>query len=178
MKDLVLAQIDRAIAALEEDTLQKVKEIIAMAEAAQVFGRRVKRSVRTMNFAGVVRLRAERKLGEMLKDAPKASAGRHKKIGSKLDPISKTPTLESIEISKQAADRARYLAKASKADFEAALIIEPKERIEIGLSEDLNHNRVVKDIKEKIQRETRKKTRTKAEAETTRAAPRYRVRPY
>ncbi|MGD0093969.1 MAG: hypothetical protein ABSE73_29015 [Planctomycetota bacterium] len=50
-------------------------------------------------------INAERRLGEILRDAPKAPAGRPAKIGSKTKPISKPPTYAESGLSKKLARR-------------------------------------------------------------------------
>lgn len=153
--DLVLAKIDKAKTYLTEaKTLQQVQEVIAVAEAAKVFAKRVNASIETINYAAEVRLRAERKLGEILAKTPKAPAGRPIKIGSKLEPISKPPTLAAAGISKKISSRAQTLAAIPEEEFEEAIRPEP--------GRELNHNRVAKTIQEKIQRAGRQAKRTAA----------------
>lgn len=70
--DGVLAKIERARLFLEEaKTMQEVKEVIALADAARVYGKRVQATIETTNYAAEIRLRAERRLGEMIHEAPK-----------------------------------------------------------------------------------------------------------
>lgn len=159
MRDAILVQIDRARSFLEKaKSLQEVKEVIALAEAAAIYAKRVKASQQTVDFANVVHLRAERKLGEMLAAMPKNKGrpgpGRGKPPAKKVGGFNEEPTLDSIGISYKTSSRAQLLAKASDVDFEAALAV-PEDR-------EINRNRVVKDIKEKLQRESRDAKRSKA----------------
>jgi hypothetical protein len=82
--------------------------------AAAIYGKRINASIETTNYAAEVRLRAERRLGEMLAMAPKAKgtagAGRPKKGGPKTEPPNGSPTLSSIGISKKESARAQDLA--------------------------------------------------------------------
>ncbi len=123
-----------------------------MADAARVFAKRIGAAQETTNHAAEIRLRAERKLGEILAKTPKAPAGRPKKIGSKREPISKPPTLAESGINKKTSSRAQQLAEVPPEEFEAALTHKG----------DLNPNRVIKDIREKNQRTARQEKRIEA----------------
>ena len=63
-------------------------------------------------------LDAERKMGEMLATASKASGGRPKKTGTLGLPVSDNPTLKDLGISKKESSRAQTLAKVPKEEFE------------------------------------------------------------
>jgi len=89
--------------------------VIAVAEAAGIFAKRMKASDETLNYATEIRLRAERKLGEILKASPKAtgSAGtgsnQHRQVRSQ---NGTTPTHAQLGIDKKLAARAQALAHA------------------------------------------------------------------
>jgi site-specific DNA-methyltransferase (adenine-specific) len=118
--DGVLARIDRATRCLAEArTAIEAKEAIALADAAIIFARRIDASREVSNQAAEFRLRAELRLGEILKSSPKAPAGR-KKIGSKSEPIS-SPTLAQAGIDRKLAARAQKLTEVPKAEFEKAI---------------------------------------------------------
>jgi len=76
--------------------------------------------------ASEIRIRAERRLGEMIK-AQGASkeglnpGGRPPKTGSKLDPVSAAPPLATVGIDKHLADRARKTASIPEDEFENVL---------------------------------------------------------
>ena len=96
-----------------------------------------------------------------LKDAPKAKGTRSQKLkrvtgGAKVEPPEKDdiPTLASVGITKKESSRSQELAAVPEAEFEAALVVEP--------GKELNHNRVLKQAKEKRQRQDRKSKRTEA----------------
>lgn len=161
--DLVLAKIDKAKTYLTEaKTLQQVQEVIAVAEAAKVFAKRVNASIETINYAAEVRLRAERKLGEILAKTPKATGakgnpgGRGAKIVRSPNGTAQ-PTLAASGITKKISSRAQTLAAIPEEEFEEAIRPEP--------GRELNHNRVAKAIQEKIQRAGRQAKR-KAAAKT------------
>lgn len=158
--DLVLAKIDKAKNFLMQATnLMEVNHVIAIASAAQTYARQVKASTETMNQASAIRLRAERRLGELLKVTEKNKGAKAGKTGTKGKPaLDPTPTLAESGISKKLSSRAQELASVPEDEFEAA--------ISISDGKELNHNRVVKDIKEKRQATNRQAKRKEAAAKT------------
>lgn len=155
--DLVLSKINKAKAYLAEvKTISEVKHVIGMAEAAKVYAKRVGASVEVINYAAEIRLRAERKLGEMLIANPTATGGDYggkpKTIdGSRKVPSNPPPTLADVGISKKLSSQSKELAKASDDVFEEAL--DPS-------GDELNRNKVLKDLKTNRQssdRETKRK---------------------
>jgi 16S rRNA G966 N2-methylase RsmD len=163
-QDLFVSKISKAKWFLAQvNTILQVKEVIAMAEAAAVYGKRIGATLELQNSAAEIRLRAERRLGEMLIDAPKQAGARGKRgggtRGSKKElQVNAPPTLESAGITKKESSRSQELAAVPEAEFEALVIVEP------GC--ELNHNRVIKLVKEKRQRGDRKKKRNQAAAGT------------
>lgn len=150
--DIVLAKIDAARVYLAKaQKLQEVHNVIAMAEAAQVYAKRIHASRETSNSAAEIRLRAERRLGEILRSAPKnpGTAGRiigpgrgKKNGGSKTElPFSEIPTHADTGVDKKLSSRAQMLAETPEPEFEAALAK--------GKQTDLNTNRIAKDLREK-----------------------------
>jgi 16S rRNA G966 N2-methylase RsmD len=145
----------------EAKNLQQVKQVIALADAARVYGKQIGATIETQNYAAEIRLRAERRLGEMLKIAPKQHGARSRKgggtRGSKKElQVQATPTLSSVGITKKESSRSQELAEVPEAEFEAALVVEA--------GKELNHNRVLKHAKETRQRNARQSKRTAAAA--------------
>ena len=113
--DLVLARIDKAKAYLAEARdLIGVKNVIALAVAAKVYADQVGASIDAVNYASEIRLRVERRLGELLAETPKNKGGgekgigrRGKECGSKSEPHSERPTLAESGISKKLSSRAQ-----------------------------------------------------------------------
>jgi len=72
-----LAKLSAAIQALADaKTLDQVKHIMDVAEAARTYARAAKLGLEAANHAAEVKLRAERKAGELLRQLERASAGR------------------------------------------------------------------------------------------------------
>jgi len=155
-KDLVLLKIDAAKAYLEKArTIQETKQVIALADAARIYGKRIHASVETMNYAAEIRLRAERRLGKILKVTPKATGGDAQRTRFQKRTESKSPpTLAESGVSKKLASRAQQLAKVSTERFEAA----------IKSKDEINPNRVIKELREETQREARQEKRLEAAA--------------
>ncbi len=159
--DLVLSKINKAKAYLAEiQTIDDAIHVIGMAEAAKAYGKRVGASIETINVVAEIRLRAERRLGKILLSTPKAKGGDYggktKKIdGSRKVPSNAPPTLAESGISKKLSSQSQEIAKASVQDFEKALV--PN-------NEELNRNKVLKDLKANRQSKERKAKRKTAAA--------------
>ena len=154
--DIVLQRINSARDYLEKaKTAQEAHAVIAVAEAAGIFAKRMKASDETLNYATEIRLRAERKLGEILKASEKAPAGRPAKIGSNSEPISKPPTHAQLGIDKKLAARAQALADVPAKKFEAALTAPPG----IVLSAPKVRTMLDRDAKEDKRESSREKNR-------------------
>lgn len=127
MNDAVLAKIDRAKFALSEArTLQDVKQVSALADAARIYAKRVGASIEAINYAGEIKLRAERKLGELLKCSTKniGAKGNPKGRGAKIVRCQEgtaQPTLASAGITKKLSSRSQKLAGVPELDFDAAI---------------------------------------------------------
>lgn len=93
-KDAVLARIDKAAQCLAEArTAIDARNAIALADAAVVFAKRIDASREVSNQAAEFRLRAELRLGEILKAAPKNTGSRvvgHFAIGG---PVRRDPPI-------------------------------------------------------------------------------------
>ena len=81
-------------------------------DAAVAYAKRFyKDQVDVIQRAKSLRLLAERRLGEILRDMPKATAGRPPEIGNTSEPINRgAPTLANIGIDKRTSSRAQKLA--------------------------------------------------------------------
>lgn len=122
MTDLVVARLDAARTALvEARTASQVKAVMDAAAAAETFAKRQKLSEETIQHATSIKLDAERKLGEILRetpDAPKGWAAR-KSQGTDAEPKDEVPTLRELGIDKKTSARAQRLAGLPEETFEA-----------------------------------------------------------
>src|SRR5262249_2523198 len=89
----------------------------AVIHAAKVYAERQKLGEEAIQHATAIKVDAMTMMGEMLREAPKAPAGRPLKIGSQEEPISKPPTLAEVGISKKESSDAQYLADLKETDM-------------------------------------------------------------
>jgi hypothetical protein len=112
-----LSRFDAARFALSEARrVDEVKEIRDKAAAMQEYARQAK-DTQLLQDATEIRLRAERRAGELLADAPDAPVGR-KKIGSGSQPISDVPTLSDLGVTKTQSSKWQKLAALPEDKFE------------------------------------------------------------
>jgi len=145
--DLVLSKINSASVLLEKaTTLQDAKSVIALADAARVYAKRIGASNEAINHAAAFKLRAERKLGEMLKVSPKNKGGNPKlPTGAKKEPVE---TLADLGISKKTSSRAQALADTPDEEFEAALTV--------TANTEINPNQVAKKLVKQKQKKAKR----------------------
>jgi hypothetical protein len=93
-----------------------------------IYGKQIGATIETQNYAAEIRLRAERRLGEMLMVGSKAEGSKGQLKGRDSSgtaimeaPEDNTPTLASVGISWKESSRSQELAAVSEAEFEAAL---------------------------------------------------------
>lgn len=93
-QDLIVSKLEpaRQMLALARDA-SDAKQVADLARAAEVYARRQKLSEECIAYATAVKVDALTLMGEFLKTAPKALAGRPAKISTKVEPIS-PPTQE------------------------------------------------------------------------------------
>ena len=128
--DLVVARLGAARNALvEAKTATQVKAVMDAAAAAETFARRQRLSEETIQHATAIKLDAERKLGGILRDTPKASgaAGIGKAESAVPDEYrTQAPTLADLGIDKKTSARAQKLADLPDETFEAVRLGEVK----------------------------------------------------
>jgi N6-adenosine-specific RNA methylase IME4 len=118
--DSALAKIDVAKAALAEaKTLQEVKKIADLAEAARVYAQRSKAGKEVEMYAVEITLLAERRLGEMLKETTKNQGANGSVVtGRGRRPVKDdTPTLSDLGISKDLSSRAQIIVAIPEEHF-------------------------------------------------------------
>ena len=124
-----LVRYESARKALAEAVaVDEVKEIHDQAVAMSVYAKHAKDRVLEV-YAAEIRMRAERRLGEMLAqqkaNGGMASGGEHggraKLDGSREEPSNPTPTLDAMGIDKKLSSRAQKTAAVTEDEFEQAL---------------------------------------------------------
>jgi hypothetical protein len=118
--DSVLLRLDEAQRALAEATsIQEVKQIVDVAEAARVYLKRAKQSAQTIYAATSLRIWAERRLGEKLIEAKKKGELDEGKGGDRKSPSSTSRViLADLGITYDESARAQKLAIVPLAEFE------------------------------------------------------------
>jgi len=74
-----------------------------------------------LQWATEIKVRAERRAGEIMRDMEKAKGGRPEITGSTMLPVNSTPTLSDMGISKNESSRWQKLAAVSDEKFEEAV---------------------------------------------------------
>jgi len=102
-------------AIIEAKSVDEVKNIKDRAEAMRAYAKQVGESLEVQNNICEIKLRAERKMGEMLKEMPKAMGneygGRNKIDSNRMLPSNPTPTLKDIGIEKYESSRYQKIAE-------------------------------------------------------------------
>lgn len=127
-----LAHYDAACHALAQAAnVDEVLNIRDQAEVMRAYSRQAK-NYELESYASEIRLRAERKLGELIIQQKAtvglAPAGRPAKSVVSDDQLNRIPTLAEMGISKDLSSRSQKLAAVPKAEFEAS-IAEHKHRV-------------------------------------------------
>jgi len=120
-----LVRYDAACLALAEaKSFDEVRDVHDKAEALRLYGRQAKNKELEID-AAEIRLRAERRLGEMLTDSERASGGEHggkQKIdGTRAAPSNRAATLAEIGIDKKLSARAQKIAAVPASEFEGMI---------------------------------------------------------
>jgi len=124
MPDSRLIKYDAACKALAAArSVDEVKDLLDKAAALKAYARQAKNKQLEID-AAEIRIRAERRLGEMLKESDKNKGGRPNK--KPVDSDDRLPTYEEIGITKDLASRAQQLADIPEDVFEQTLA-EPRE---------------------------------------------------
>lgn len=117
-----LVKYEAARHALQEaKSIDEVKDIRDKAEAMRAYAKQAK-DIDMQNWAAEIRIRAERKLGEMLPGAVSQGSGMKKKSHDE-----SSLTLAELGVTPSMSSRAQIMAKVPEKEFEAA-ITEHKER--------------------------------------------------
>lgn len=118
-----LAKLDKATQMLAEArTLDDVKTIIDLAEAARTYARAAKLGTEAANHAAEIKLQAQYKAGEMLKSLERGTPGVKPELGDRMSRNSGSPyreVLQQEQIEPRAAQRWQQIAEIPKETFEA-----------------------------------------------------------
>ncbi len=128
--ELALAKLDKATKMLAEaKTLDEVKQIIDIAEAARTYAKAAKLGLEAYNHAAEVKVRAERKAGEMLAQLERSPGGQPTHSNMERVEISEyAEVLQEQKIPTTTAFRWQKLAEIPEVIFEKRLEEEHGER--------------------------------------------------
>ena len=124
-----LAKLDRATNMLAEaKTLDEIKNIMDVAEAARTYARAAKLGLEAYNHAAEVKVRAERKAGEFLKRLERKQGQRVDKLNSNVELSSSeySDVLKEYAIPTTSAHRWQQLADMPELVFEKHLNCVPQ----------------------------------------------------
>jgi len=143
-------------AIIEAKSVDEVKSIKDKAEVMRAYAKQVGESLEVQNNICEIKLRAERRMGEMLKEMPKRDGGQAMKIKARLQDVTEVqPTLKDIGIAKHESSRYQKIAELSEEKFEE-IIHETKEE-EKELTEALMLKTAKKiDVETKIMKQKEK----------------------
>lgn len=137
--------VERAMRALVNATTpEQVVEIANQAEALRLYAKRSKLGLDAQNRCATVRLRAERKLGDMLAKTNLHQGGRPAKTPDRAEGVSR-PTLQSLGLSWKQSHQAQRIASVPAAEFEDYVKHAARASIEITTA-DLLRMAVLNDV--------------------------------
>ena len=149
MENNALAKLDKATHMLAEaKTLDEVKHILDISEAARVYARAAKLGLEAYNHAAEVKVRAERKAGELLKQLERAPEGRPSKLFQDGIVSEYREVLEEQAIPTTTAHRWQQLAEMPELVFEQHIEETRGERpiTTSGIIQDVKRARVINDL--------------------------------
>lgn len=100
------------------ETVEGAKDLADRARSAQVWAQRAQLGVEQVNIAGIAKIWAERRAGELLTSAPKHQGGRPPETGDRMAPVS---TLADLGVSKKQSSRWQGLAAIPVGQFTEAV---------------------------------------------------------
>lgn len=116
---VALVKFDAAKRALAEArSIDKVKDIRDKAEALRLYIRQQGEGLEMQNDIAEIKIRAERRAGELLAEMEKAKGGGDTSTGSRVEPVQEPPTLAQIGVTKQQSHRWQRAAHIPEEVFE------------------------------------------------------------
>lgn len=109
------AAIDKAV------RIDEVKNIRDKAEALRQYARQVGESLENQNKIAEIKIRAERRAGELLEEMDNAKPGPKTELSDIVSPNSETPTLSDLGISNKQSSRWQSIAAIPEERFEQAI---------------------------------------------------------
>jgi hypothetical protein len=141
-----LTHFNRARRELElASSLDEVKQLRDKAEAMRTYARQAQFSLEMQNMCAEIKLRAERKLGEMLREANTAARSEANLLrGRTMQPRDDTPSLTDLGISKSQSSRCQQIASMTEGDFEDRVRTVKESGRELSTSDMVKHAKALK----------------------------------
>ncbi len=118
-------------ALIEAKSIDEVKQIKDKSEALRHYAKQSK-DIDMANWAAEIRIRAERRMGEMLREQDKNKGGTAEKESyPSHDASSRTPTLKEVGITHSESSRAQKIASVPEDEFEAVIAEHKEKSIEL-----------------------------------------------
>lgn len=120
MHDIGLEKLDAATRMLAEvKTMPEAMKLISMAEAARVYAKQAKLGLEAQNHAAEIKIRAERKAGEMLAGMEKNRGGQAEHESYRSQPVTTSPQkLDDLGIGRMDSHRWQQVASMPEDTFE------------------------------------------------------------
>ncbi len=147
-----LVHFNRARRELElAASIDEVKQIRDKAEAMRIYASQAKRSLKLQNLCAEIRIRAERKLGEMIKESGiKQNSSANLLRGRSVQPREKSHSLKDFDISKSQSSRYQMIASLSEKEFEKQIGITKESGRELTTGGLVAHAKVLQRSQSRI----------------------------
>jgi N6-adenosine-specific RNA methylase IME4 len=136
-------------------SIDEVKNIIDKAQAMKAYAKQINESLQVQNDIAEIKLRAERKAGEMLKETSKQKPGEYQR----LQDVTVAPSLKDLGIQKHQSSRWQKIANIEEDKFEELINETKQEEKELTESmllkeaKNIKREKEINNIKEKIKNE-------------------------
>lgn len=141
-------------ALIEAHSIDDVKEIRDKAEALRQYAKQAGESLENQNMIAEIKLRAERRAGELLREMQKNEGGRPtKKTSNTVLPVLDAPTLDDLGITKMQSSRFQAIAAIPEPVFEAQILETKAANMELTTASML---RVAQELRREHEKEQRR----------------------
>lgn len=133
MSDIAITRYDQMRSALvQAHSIDDVKEIRGKAEALRQYAKQAGESLENQNMIAEIKLRAERRAGELLREMPKQDGGDAMRARSHhVTEVVIPPSLDDLGITKMQSSRWQSIASLPEAVFEAEIIEAKAQNMEL-----------------------------------------------
>lgn len=154
MSDNSLTRYDSMrLAIMEAHSIDDVKEIRDKAEALRQYAKQAGESLENQNMIAEIKLRAERRAGELLRDTNRSEGGRPPKTPDSVSVVSEyRQVLEQAQLPERTAQRWQDIAAVPEPIFEAHILEVKAQNLELTSA---SMRRVAQEVKREAMRDQR-----------------------